>query len=217
MKFGNIFGLLTFFILCSCFQRTSKSRGLDENLDNSEVKLESQLIIDNGINRGISYTDPLGTDYSIRNIPIRIKNDSTIPVQIHINFSRTYNHPNLTVGEKFNLIPLPTEWGLEHTDITESMLDEIPKLIEKPYLKATIEPGNEIILSIGSIYPRPAKSTGVLPRTLFVQNDSTILSNCERYIEVETTISQQIPLRLKTIFGEQCMIIPCGYISYVEQ
>ena len=217
MKLKIIIRVLIVLFISSCVQRTLNKKSLSKNAATSQVKFSSGLTINNGINRGINYTDPHGTDYSIRNIPIKITNDSIIPIQIHLSFSSEYNHPNLAGGEKFKLIPLPREWGLDHTDITESMIDEIPKLIAKPVLNSIIEPGKDLILSIGSIYPRPAKTTGVLPRTLFAQNDSTVFNNCEWLMEDKTASSQQIPLMLKTTFGEQCMVIPCGHISYPEQ
>ncbi len=199
MKFRTVVGL--FILLMSCF--------------GNQQALKSGLVIENKINRGISYTDPQGTDYSIRYIPITIANDSTIPIHLQIAFSKEYNNPHPYSEEKFKLIPLPMEWAIDGSDISERMIDKLPSYIENPVLNETIEPGARIVFAIGSIYPRPAKSTGVLPRTLFVLGKSDIFTDCDWLMDIDRS-NQHIPMGLKIIFGEKCTIIPCGQISYPE-
>ena len=216
MKFKNIVGVLIVMIFGSCAQRTSKVERQNENVDTQQEKFKSGLTIKNEINRGTNYTDSLGTDYNIRNIPISITNDSTISILIQIVFSKEYDYPHPNSDEKFQLISLPKEWALDGVGVTESMIDELPKYIEKPLLNKTIEPGEEFLLSIGSLYPRPAKISGVLPRTLFVQSDTTTFPKCEWLMEKDRPSNQQIPLGLKIITGDWCMIIPCGSIAYLK-
>ena len=211
-----IITLLIISINYSCTRRSSQGQHIDHKLDRTHVNCSLGLSIKNGINRGSSYTDSTGTDFSIRNIPIKITNDSIIPVQIHINFSKEYNHPNRKIGEQFKLIPLSTSWGLDNVEISEKMLDEIPYLIQKPNFHSIIKPGEELIFSIASIYPRPAKSTGVLPRTLFEEFMIENFDGCIALQHNTPTLKHRVPLNLKVVFGEQCMIIPCGYISYLE-
>ncbi|MBT8189325.1 MAG: hypothetical protein KJO29_02760 [Bacteroidia bacterium] len=177
----------------------------------------SGLVIDNKINRGINYTDPLGTDFSIRYIPITITNDSTISIHLQMAFLKEYNYPHPNSHEKFRLIPLPKEWALDGVEISKSMINEITGYIENPALNDTIGPGKKIILAIGSIYPRPAKSTGVLPRKLFTVSDTDIFPECDWHLEKDSSSNQKNQMGLKVIFGEKCMIIPCGQISYVGQ
>ncbi len=187
-----------------------------EKSKSPEHTRKSGLLIENKINRGINYTDPQGTDFSIRYIPITIINDSTIPINLQIAFSKEYNNPPPNNEEKYRLIPLPKEWALDGVGISDSMIDELPAYIEKPVLDETLGPGEDLVLAIGSLYPRPAKSTGVLPRTLFAQGDKTTFPDCDWLMEKDRSSDQQIPLGLKIIFGEKCMIIPCGQISYPE-
>ena len=175
---------------------------------------KSGLFIENRINRGISYTDPSGTDYSIRYIPNTIANDSTISILLQLTFSKEYNYPAPDSDENFGLIPLPKAWALDGVEISESMIDKLPDYIEKPDLIEAIPPGGEIVLAIGSLYPRPTNTTGVLPRTLFVLSDSTNFTECKWLMQKDRSSSQQIPLGLKIVFGERCIVIPCGQISY---
>ena len=216
MKFRSIVGILIFSFAWSCAQRTSRDERTNENMDTRQTMLKSGLTIKNKINRGINYTDPHGDDYSIRYIPISITNDSTISIHLQMGFSKEYDYPHPDSQEKFRLILLPKEWALDGVDISESMLDELPKYIEQPLLNKTIEPGEEFILSVGSVYPRPAKTSGVLPRTLFVHSDTTTFPECEWLMKKERSSNQQIPVGLKIILGERCMIIPCGSISYLK-
>jgi hypothetical protein len=216
MKFSTIVGVLIIMTLGSCAQRTSINESPNENASTKQVKFNSGLKIENGINRGTNYTDSLGTLYSIRNIPITIMNDTTFPIQVQISFSKEYNYPQAVSSEKFKLIPLPKEWAADHSEITERMLNIVPKYIEKPLINEIIEPGEEFILSIGSVYPRPAKIHGVLPRTLFVQNEITNFPECEWLVKKDRRLNKQIPLGLKIVIGEQCLIIPCGSISYLK-
>lgn len=203
-------------MLGSCAQHQSKTEHQNEKTTNSKVNFNSGLKIENRINRGTNYTDPQGIDYSIRNIPITITNDSTIPIHLQIAFSTEYNYPIPESKEHFKLIPLPKEWALDGWGVTESMLDELPKLIEKPSLTVKLEAGEELLLSIGSLYSRPTKTSGVLPRTLFVQNDGKSFPECESLMQEELSSNQQIPMGLKIIIGERCMLIPCGSIAYLK-
>ena len=216
MIFRTILGIFSVLIVCSCHQQPSKSGVEIENYPKQHLVPKSGLLIDNGINRGISYTDSLESNYNFRYIPITITNDSTIRIHIQIAFSKEYNYPNPDSDEKFTLIPLPKEWALDGVGVTESMIDELPKYIAKPLLNEIIEPGEKIVLSIGSLYPRPPKTTGVLPRTLFALSDTTTFSECDWLVEEIGSSNQQLLLGLKIIFGERCMIIPCGQISYPE-
>lgn len=198
MKIKTLVVLLIVLVISSCSQRTPGSG----------------LRIDNGINRGTNYTDSAGSNYSLRYIPVTITNDSTVPIKLQIAFSKEYNYPNPDNNEKFKLIPLPKEWALEGVGVTESMIDELAFYIQKPVLNESIEPGEKIVIAIGSLYPRPAKTTGVLPRILFTKSDTVTFPNCDWAMEKVHSSNQQISMGLKLMFGERCLIIGCGQISY---
>jgi hypothetical protein len=212
MKFRPITELIIIMIFCSCAQCGSRSESTNSQQDN----FKNGLKIENGINRGTNYTDSLGTPYSIRNIPIKIMNDTTFPIQVQISFSKKYNYPSTISNEMFKLIPLPKEWAANHSEITEHMINIVPKYIGDPLITVIIEPGEEFVLSIGSVYPRPAKVHGVLPRTLFVLNEITDFSECEWLMKKDRSTNNQIALGLKTVIGEKCLIIPCGSITYLK-
>lgn len=203
-------------LVCSCFQQTSKGGLGPKNESKHSFTSKSGLQIKNQINRGINYTDSLGIDYRIRYIPISITNDSTISIHLQLEFSKEYNHPNPESDEKFKLIPLPEEWALDGAIVTDSMLGNLPKYIQHPNINTTVRSGEEIIIAIASMYPRPAKTTGVLPRILFTQNEITNFTECGRLLRKDRLSNQQMPIALKVIIGEWCMVIPCGQYSYFK-
>lgn len=200
MKFNTVIGLLFMMMICSCTQHSA----------------QSGLKIDNGINRGISYTDSIGADYNLRYIPITIINDSSIPIRLHINFLKEYNYPQSDKKEKFRLILLPEEWALEGIGVTESMMTELPNYIDKPLLNNTLEPGEKFLVVIGTLYPRPPKNSGILPNTLFTHNRRDMFTECDWLMQEDPLSSPKNTLGLKLNFGNRCMVIPCGQISYPD-
>ena len=188
---------------------------------NQQVRLKSQdydfpITIENKINRGTDYQDKSGKAYNLRYIPIEISNDSTVSIQIEFEFSKEYYFPKPNDDEAFKLFPMPQEWAQDGIDVSEQMLDELAGQIIKPVLKKTIAPGGQFLFAIGALYPKPPRSTGVLPRTLFIPSAINAFPDCDNpYLESPST-RQVIPLGLKIIFGDQCSIIPCGKILYLH-
>jgi len=64
------------------------------------------------------------------------------------------------------------------------------KAIENPVLNEPFAPGDGIVFTIGFVYPRPAKSTGVLPRWLFAMGETEIFGDCDRFKEKEISSNQ---------------------------
>lgn len=215
MLLRSIAGLLIVLIGCFGIERTSI--GDKENENGSDLRLvhTNGPLIENKINRGINYMDPQGNDFNIRYIPISITNDSTISMHVQLAFSKEYHFPHPLSEEKFKLMPLPREWALDGIGISERWIDALPTQIENPVLTDTIEPGEKIIFAIASLYPRPAKTTGVLPSILFAQSDRVLFPDCDGYAE-NMSSNQGIPMGLRITFGAKCRIIPCGHVSYPE-
>ena len=209
MLIKSIAGLLIVLVGCSGDQQSSNG-----GLTTDSGLFPKAIRIDNGINRGIGYTDTLGADYNLRYIPITIRNDSTISIHLQIAFSMEYNFPHLDSNDKFKVIPLPKEWALDGVGVTEGMMDELPHYIERPVFNATIKPGETCTFSIGTLYPNPPKMTGVLPRTLFTHLNSGMFPTCEWLMKKYPSSQSQMALGLKLVYGENCIIIPCGQASY---
>ena len=130
--------------LAQCVQEKSKS---------TEHTSKSGLLIDYGINRGTGYTDSLGTYYNIRYIPITITNDSTIPIHFQIAFSKEYDYPVAYGDREFKVIPLPKEWALDGVEITDRMINELPKYIDKPFSNKPLNPAKNLLPRLEHITP----------------------------------------------------------------
>lgn len=177
-------------------------------------QLKNGVLIENRINRGINYEDPNGEQYNIRFIPITITNDSTIPINIQIEFLKEYYNHQSNIKEKFKLIPMPREWALDGIDITEKMMDELQDYIDKPKLNKTIEPGEKFVFAVGALYARPTKSNGILPQGLFVIDEAEPFKDCAWPMENEGSSNNTIPIGIRILFGEKCAILYSGQISY---
>lgn len=96
--------LICILVFGSCAQRASQS-----NQKNQSVKqhheLRSGLQIENRTNRGTNYTDPSGVDYNIRNIPVKITNDTTISIRLQLTFDKQYRYPEPNHWKPLNFSP----------------------------------------------------------------------------------------------------------------
>jgi len=228
MILRTIVRLLIALIACSCMQQPSENRLQHEKDSNQHFSSQSGLRIDNRVNRGTGYTDSQGTDYSLRYIPITITNEDSIPIRLQIDFSKEYDYPIENSDEKFKVLLLPKVYSLDGVKLTtdnellkDSLQIEFRNYLENGFdtayqLNEILDPNDKFILTIGTQYPRPAKISGVLPRTLFVLSDTTTFPMCEWLMEKNRSSNQQIPLGLQIIIGDSCMIIPCGSISYLK-
>jgi hypothetical protein len=214
MKFKNILGLLIVLMGCFPSQETPKD---EMQAEKGLMSPKSGLLFDNGINRGTTYRDTLGIDFNLRYIPITITNDSTIPVHLQIAFSREYNYPTAETDQKFKVIPMPKEWALDGVGVTDRMFNELKDYIDDPTLNETLESGEEFVFAIGTLYPRPPKTTGVLPKALFAHIDAGVFFSCDWLMKKEPSLNPPKVLGLKLVFGESCTVIPCGQISYSER
>ena len=150
MKIYFLLAIFTVLFLGSCVQQTSKIG----------------LIIEVKPTRGQSYIDSSGTKFNLRHIPISISNDSIIPIQLEIAFSKQYDYPSTYNNEKFKVFPMPEIWALDGIEITDSILNELPKFIDSPNLVKIIEPGEEWQFAIGTLYPKGI-NYGIFPVSLF--------------------------------------------------
>ncbi len=222
MIFRTILGLFSVLIVCSCNQQPSKSGLQIEDGPNQHLKPQTGLKIENGINRGTGYTDSLGTNYNLRYMSVTITNNNTIPIHLQIAFSKEYDYPSPYSDEQFKVIPLPIEWALDGVEITDSMINELPKYIDKPSVNKTLEPGEEFVAAIGTRY-RPT-GRGIVPNVLFEQSDSASFQACDSQINPDKSTNSQSALGLKLdiyLTGHRdpsaCILIPCGQISYPER
>ena len=211
MKFSIIFGLLVVFFVCSCAQQTSKGVMKMETEPDQHLGTNGGLLFEKGGKRGSGYIDSLGTDYSLRYIPIFITNDSTIPIHIQIAFLKEYDYSVAYGNVKFKVIPLPKEWAQD--GITDNMYDKLPSYIDKPIINEIIKPGEKVTIGIGTLVIKP-RDISININAPFAHTEAGIFPACDWKMNVDPSSGPKIALGLKLVINEICTIIPCGHISY---
>ncbi len=202
-----LFLLICWSALVYCTQKPPNESG---------QALHTGLQIENGINRGVNYTDSLGGTYSIRYIPITLTNDTTLSIQLQLNFE-TADYLDTNSREPFNLIPLPERWAMDGVDITDRLLNEIPKYLQQPSVNKVLKPGEEWLMAIGTVYPRPVRFTGILPHILFTHTTAAVFSECDWDMEEIPSSCAPLALGLRLRLGGNCMVVPAGQMTYLEQ
>lgn len=193
-----------------------------EESNNAKQLSNLGLQIDNSPNRGLNYTDTLGSKYSYRNIPITITNDTIFPIHLNLALSGEYDYPSRYGDHKFKVFLLPKE--LTQNEVTydtttyELRLNELRRYFDKglypPYnLNETLNPGEKCVITIGTLYPRPTKC-GVLPNALFLNNRIGPFDQCDYLVKLDESTNSRLALMLKLDFCNSCTIIPCGQLSY---
>lgn len=204
----NLLFLLTFWsALAHCTQKSTDEPG---------QAWYPGLQIENGINRGVNYTDGLGGTYSIRYIPITLTNDTNLSIQLQLTFE-TADYLDTNSREPFNLIPLPERWAMDGVEITDSLLNELPKHLQQPTVSKILKPGEKWLMAIGTVYPRPARFTGVLPHTLFTHTTAAVFSECDWDMEEIPSSGTPLALGLRLRLGGNCLVVPAGQMTYLEQ
>ena len=164
--------------------------------------------------RGTTYTDPKGMVYNLRYMPITVANDTTVPVQLEIVFLKEYAYPTAQGDQAFKVFPLPTAWALDGVGINDSLLNELPNSINNPSLKLRLEPEENYLFAIATLYPRPANFGGVRPMELFSPSSKEMRADCTRLKGQKSSPENPDILVLKLNFGGNCRIISCGQMLY---
>lgn len=187
--------------------------------------MESGLVIKTGPNRGVSYTDPLGTKFNYRYISSTITNGNTFPIDIQIALSNEYDFPAPYGNQTFKVFLLPIE--LSSDDITfdsvsyelgdNALRDFFDQGLAPPFtISTTLESGEECVIALGTLYPRPT-NCGVVPNALFLLNNSDLYPDCDSLINQGVSANPSFALGLKLDFCSGCTLIPLGQISYPER
>lgn len=214
-------GILVMLVFFSCTERTPKNKTAELHADLQEIKINSGITIENKPNRGTFFHDSLGVKYGITYIPVTIKNDSTIPLKVRIDFSKDYSFPQPNSNEKFKLLPLPKVWALDGINITNQMLDQLPYYLDNPKLTKTLAPGENLIFAIGTYRSIPSNASVPIPNALFTQNNKSLYKDCDLLSYQDSSNNAPLSLGLKLFVdinttSPWCTLISCGSISYLD-
>lgn len=218
--------LLIQLLTYSCQQGKSVNEQTVEGGIQQGLVLKPGLKIENGINRGTGYTNSQGVGFNLRYIPITITNDTTIKLQLKLDFGEAYDCPMAKGDEYFKILLMPEVFTLDNVTLTgerEMLTDSMQTVfrgyvendLNLPYaLNKTLAPGEKHIIAIGTQYPR-LPHCAILPNALFLQSSLGQYQTCDNRIEPNEISNAQL-LGLKLDYSPQaCSIIPCGQITYL--
>lgn len=204
MKFKPLQGLLLLLMLCACQSQAPKSG----------------LKITYKPTRGQSYLDQEGKNLNLRHIPLILTNDSSVTIHLEIAFAEEYTFPAAFDDAHFRLFPMPEIWAMDGVDITDSILQELPRYIDAPRLSKTLKAGESCYLALGTLYPKNL-NYGVFPIAVFSHEQRDLQHECRELINPdELPIS---PSSLELLIGftddsqarpDSCMSLPFAQISY---
>lgn len=225
MKYRAITGLLIVLMVCSCMQKKSKEGQDVQTSSNPLPDSNTGLLIENGPPRGTGFTDSLGLEYNIVHITTTITNDSSIPTRLQIDLPEDFSHPIFGGHQKFKIIVWPglAEPPHLYTESPERVLENFSgNGSEKPnQFNRLLAPGEKFIMSIGTIFSRPAEFCSVVAYSLLEYGDRQKYQDCVWTMEEEHLTNRQFALGLHVGFCtsgqnyKSCMIITCGKTTYI--
>lgn len=201
-----------------------------------------------GINQGLmdgqdSYTDINGKKYSYITFTTVIANDSTLPVQLKLNFSKEYAYPAPYDEQKFKLFLVPIKGSLQqqidHNHLSEGskklltprsssitlgngFIEETKQFIEMyvPFtLNQTIDPNEKYLIKIGVLLDAEI----VNPGQLALISKGHMYPFFSHYCDINQIVSVNKPsslflgidfFRTDRATHKSFTVIPCGEISF---
>ena len=188
--------------------------------DRRHVESKDGLKIESGANQGMTHTDTLGTRYNYRYVTSIITNDGTAPIHLRIALSNQYDYPAAYGDRKYKVFLLPKELTPDTASLSNNITDGLGNFLDRclqtPYvLDQTLEPREQCVVTIGTLYPQPT-DCGIVPSVLFAQSDGDDFEACDSSVYQERSSDSQVTLAVKLDSCGGCILIPCGQISYPE-
>ena len=119
MTFKNLVRLLFLNVLFSCTDSSDSSNGQTNSIE----KLPTGFYLENGPRQGFIYADSIGPQYTYRYITTTIRNDSTAPMTLKINFSKVKS--NFKDSLKSIVFLLPRHLTPERQHFDQEMSKEL--------------------------------------------------------------------------------------------
>lgn len=202
MTVKNLFRLVFLIFLYGCSDNSNHYA----NRTGEEIrtgKKQSGLYIENGPRQGMQYVDSIGAEYNYRYNTITIWNDSTVAIQLEIDFSEMGMNLKDSIRSKVFLLPrhlTPNEQQFDTGGMSEELKRFLDFEIDNPvHLSKVLNPREKCVLTFGVLtdtkYPDPT-----------TPYETKLLTSHEN--------SSAISLKLKI---NDTLIIPCGQFSYMQK
>ena len=202
MTVKNLFRLVFLIFLYGCSDNSNHyANRTGEEIRTGEM--QSGLYIENGPRQGMQYIDSTGAEYNYRYNTITIWNDSTVAIQLEIDFSKMGMNLKDSIRSKVFLLPRHLTPNEQHFD-TGGMSEELKRFldfeIDNPeHLSKVLNPREKCVLTFG-----------VLTDTKYA--DPTTPFETKLLTSHENTSATSLKLKINPT-----LIIPCGQFSYMQK
>jgi hypothetical protein len=214
-------------IVCSCSDDASNKNGSIKTTENYSEKY-SGISIENEPRQGSPFIDSSGTEYFYICKKITVINDTTVPIDLKISFSKEYDHIRAKKGLKSKVFLLPEELTSDEQQYNVTMSKELKfdlgltkelkaflsTSIETISLNRTLNPKEKCVMRFGILtnvkyitdlkYPQP-NYFGLKLKTNKYAQDSPIAKG--------DLIDKQLTIPL-VLYLDNPYAIPCGQISF---
>jgi len=227
MNFSTIIRFGITLVFFSGLQTASAQT--DDKSRQEKKELTDRLTIDNGAIRSTEYEDSNGNSYKIRYLPVTIRNNGSLPVNIKINFSEEYTYPTSSENS-FHIAPVESGWVVDGVPISDlfvvdgvplALVSKLTQALKNSQLKKSLKPGDEFLFGIVMQHDADQDTMTSIPEGLFVRGDTDNLKSCNGLLLGDRTKSNfQFGLKVSFNQGdkdEYCAIIPCGKITQVKK
>ncbi len=211
-------------IMCSCSDTETNKVQSKKTTDVYSEKYFG-IYIENDPRQGSPYIDSSGTEYFYLCKKITLSNDTTVPIDLKISFSKEYNNIRANKGLKSKVCLLPKELTSDEQQdnvtvskdlkfdlgITKELKGFLSKGIETVSLNRTLNPKEKCVMRFGILtdvkyitdlkYPQP-NYFGLKLKTNNYAPDSLIPNG-----------DKQLTLPL-VLYLDNPYAIPCGQISF---
>ena len=181
------------------------------------------LSIENGPNMGLRCKDSLANEYGLIYRTVNVRNDTLIPLDVEFILPKSVDYPEAYGPDTFEMLLWPNLTGPEIT-----LLDTVHLSVHNftgihvsrdNQFKARMLPGEEHVMSIGTLYALPPAKCSAVAYELFEDIDDNYLNHCS-INDNGRTLDQSVNA-LSILIGfcttgndyESCMVLNCGQVS----
>ena len=211
--------ILISFCICSCEDNEPK-----EHLNKKHLG----IYFDHGSWTGGYYNDKNGDTYLYRSITTCITNDSTIPLNIEIEFLNELKCKNEFNERSMKIFILPKELSGDKQYNYPGVSPELQKyldnnILESSSLNKQLNPKEELTITIGVLNynknygPNQMALISDRLKPHFISHDSVIVNSISSKKPLDLFIALDFASSEKdsTCFSHLC--VPCGQISYMNR
>ncbi len=213
-------------IICSCTSNTSKKN----NQISKNIMTNTGLKIEYGPNLGIHHHSNTGIKYFYTHITAIITNQNKSSIELYLGLSKTVEFPTFCNDNTYKVFLLPEELTPDTATVYNNIVNGTHDFLNAPLhqsstISKTLKANELCMVTIGTLTQLPS-SCSVVPRAVFSHDSLNRYAPCEKFINQEIPTNPLVEIGVKLEYynrrkfigpEDDCMIIPFGQFSYVDQ